>query len=48
MKDFVEALAWCLLLAVATAAYCLITPEQNSAEYEWSAAETAAIEQEGK
>ena len=36
MKDFLQSLAFCIIVAVLVWAYCKITPDQCSAECDWA------------
>ena len=36
MKDFLQSLAFCIIVAVLVWAYCKITPDQSSAECDWA------------
>lgn len=36
MKDFLESLAFCIIMVVLVWAYCKATPDQCSAECDWA------------
>lgn len=47
-KEIVADVAFCLIVVLLAVAYCVLTPPQMSAEYDWSAEETRlAVEAEG-